>query len=49
MGMRHTNAYASCFSAARALDAARLGNVEGFKPSIKTEGQRLPFRLEPPV
>jgi hypothetical protein len=49
MGMRHLNAYASSCTAARALDAARLGSVEGFMPSIKTEGQRLPRRLESPV
>jgi hypothetical protein len=49
MGMRHLNAYASCFKAARALDAAQLGSVEGFIPSDKTEGQRLPRRLESPV
>jgi hypothetical protein len=49
MGMRHTNVYANSCTAARALDAARLGNVEGFVPSIKTEGQRLPRRLESPV
>ncbi len=48
MGMRHTNAYTSrCM--VRALDAARLGSVEGFNPSFKTEGQRLPRRLESPV
>jgi len=49
MGMRHLNAYASRCTAARALDAARIGSVEGFVPSVKTEGQRLPFWLEPPV
>ena len=49
MGMRHLNANASRCMAARALDAAQLWNVEGFTPSIKTEGQRLPRRLESPV
>jgi hypothetical protein len=47
MGMRHLNAYASRCTA-RALDAAQLRSFVGFKPSIETEGQRLPSRLESP-
>jgi len=52
MGMRHLNAYASRWTA-RALDAAQVGSLDCFGPSIensiKTEGQRLPRRLESPV
>ena len=52
MGMRHLNAYASRWTA-RALDAAQVGSLDCFGPaienSIKTEGKRLPRRLESPV
>ena len=48
MGMRHLNAYTSR-NAVRALDAAQVGCFEGFGPSIKTEGQRLPRELGSPV
>ena len=45
MGMQYLATDTS--RSARALDAAHLCRVEGFKPSNPTEGQ-LPRQLEPP-
>ena len=48
MSMRLIHA-ATSRNAARALDAAHLGSIEGYEPSFEAKGLRLPSGLESPM